>query len=65
MHGKISKQMRAQQDRWSVWQAKQIELFQKAASQPEKGDPLHRRIDSKRPHVHLDKISSTLRRIRG
>ncbi|KAJ9611848.1 hypothetical protein H2204_015146 [Knufia peltigerae] len=65
MHVKITKQMRIQQDRWAEWQQKQIALFQEAAMAPDTEDSLRKRITSKRPHLHLDKVSSTLRRLRG
>lgn len=65
MHDKITKQMRIQQDRWSTWQAKQIVLFQEAASAPESEGSFRKRITAKRPHLHLDKVSSTLRKLRG
>ncbi|KAL6243491.1 hypothetical protein RBB50_009483 [Rhinocladiella similis] len=65
MHVKITKQMRVQQGRWMEWQQKQIALFQEAAMAPDTGDSLRKRITAKRPHLHLDKVSSTLRRLRG
>ncbi|KIW18736.1 hypothetical protein PV08_03025 [Exophiala spinifera] len=65
MHVKISKQMRTQQDRWAEWQKKQIALFREAAMAPDNEDSLRKRITTKRPHVHLDKVSSTLRKLRG
>ncbi|KIV86954.1 hypothetical protein PV11_02529 [Exophiala sideris] len=67
IHGHITKQMQVQQDRWSAWQAKQLELYQGAATAPvsEHNGSFHRRITSKRPHIHLGQVSATLRKIRG
>ncbi|KIW80946.1 hypothetical protein Z517_03969 [Fonsecaea pedrosoi CBS 271.37] len=68
MHSKLTKQMQARsnnQQRWQSWQAKQIECFQGAAMEAGKDAKSSKGFTSKRPHIHLDGISRSLRRLRG
>jgi hypothetical protein len=53
------------QQRWQSWQAQQLETFNGAASRAEHDPKAAEAYTAKRQHVHLDKISRTLRKLRG
>jgi len=65
MHSKITKQMHDNQQRWQSWQAKQLENYKSAAMEAEQDSTSKKGITAKRHHVHLEKISRGLRKLRG
>ena len=65
MHQKLTGQMQAHHERWVARQERQSKSFHGAA-QSSKVDPsASDAYQTKRVHPHLDKVASTMRRIRG
>ena len=65
MHNKLTTQMQCQQNRFRDWQDRQLETFTTATRHAAQNPESREAYESKRSHPHLDKVTSTLRRLRG